>query len=147
MSAFIDEHRQVYGVEPICKVLPIAPSTHYLHAARCRDPQQRSLRQKTEEHLCARIQRLWIWRQLSREEIAAARCTVERLIKQLGLQGVIRGKEIKTTVPDRVRPCPLDKVHRQFQASRPNARWVADFTYVSTWQGFVYVAFVIDVFA
>jgi len=157
MKAFIDEHRRVYGVEPICKVLPIAPSTYHFHAARCRDPLRRSLRQKTDERLCLHIQRIWkenfraygarkVWRQLSREEIAAARCTVERLMKRLGLQGVTRGKIIKTTIPDHKR-CPMDKVHRQFQASRPNVLWVADFTYVSTWQGFVYVAFIIDVFA
>jgi Transposase and inactivated derivatives len=157
MKAFIDEHRQTYGVEPICKVLPIAPSTYHLHAARCRDPQRRSRRQKTDERLCLHIQRIWdenfqaygarkVWRQLSREEIAVARCTVERLMKRLGLQGVTRGKIVKTTMPDH-KPCPTDKVHRQFQAARPNTLWVADFTYVSTWQGFVYTAFIIDTFA
>lgn len=159
MKAFTDEHRWIYGVEPICKVLPIAPSTYRKHAACQRDPQRRSLRQRTDERLCLHIQRIWdenvqaygvrkVWRQLSREEIAAARCTVERLMKRLGLRGVVRGRTIRTTVSDKVRPSlPLDKVHRQFRASRPNALWVADFTYVRTWQGFVYTAFVIDVFA
>jgi transposase InsO family protein len=158
MKAFIDDHRVVYGVEPICKVLPIAPSTYYLHAARRADPELRSARAKQDEDLSIQIRRIWednfrvygarkIWLQLRREGKNVARCTVERLMHKLGLQGVVRGKRVKTTVsrPDDV--YPLDRVNRQFTAVRPNALWVADFTYVSTWQGFVYVAFVIDVFS
>ncbi len=158
MKAFIDEHRGVYGVESICRVLPIAPSTYYAHALRRGAPERRSLRAQRDELLCGHIQRIWeenfqvygvrkVWRQLKREGLGAARCTVERLMRRLGLQGVVRGKPIKTTVSDKTMPCPLDRVNRQFRAERPNALWVSDFTYVSTWQGFVYVAFVIDVFA
>ena len=158
MTGFIDEHRNVYGVEPICKVLPIAPSTYYTHAARKADPALRSNRARKDDALCAEIRRVFdgnkqaygvrkVWRQLLREEHRIARCTVERLMKRLGLQGVVRGKGVKTTRSDKARPCPQDKVSRDFRASRPNALWVSDFTYVSTWAGFVYVAFVIDVFA
>jgi putative transposase len=158
MRAFIDDHRGVYGVEPICKVLPIAPSTYYLHAARRADPARAPARGKRDEHLCAAIQRVWdenrrvygvrkVWRQLRRESVDVARCTVARLMGRLGLRGVIRGKGVKTTVSDTAAPCPLDRVNRQFRADRPNALWVADFTYVSTWQGHLYVAFVIDVYA
>ncbi len=158
MTRFIDEHRGVYGVEPICKVLPIAPSTYYLHAARQADPSKRPARAQRDEALDLEIQRIWtenfevygarkVWRELRRQQIDVARCTVERLMKRLGIQGVIRGKVVKTTVSDRAQPCPQDLVSRQFNAPRPNALWVSDFTYVSTWQGFVYVAFVIDVFA
>jgi putative transposase len=158
MRAFIDDHRGVYGVEPICKVLPIAPSTYYLHAARRADPAKVPARVQRDERLCADIQRVWdenrrvygvrkVWRQLRRESIDVARCTVARLMGRLGLRGVIRGKGVKTTVSDMAAPCPLDRVNRQFRADRPNALWVADFTYVSTWQGHLYVAFVIDVYA
>jgi putative transposase len=158
MKAFIDEHRLEYGVEPICKVLPIAPSTYYAHAARKADPGLRSHRAKSDEVLSPEVERVWdenfqvygvrkVWRQLRRERFDVARCTVERLMKRLGLRGVIRGKTVRTTVSDPNAPCPLDHVKRQFKADRPNALWVSDFTYVSTWQGFVYVAFVIDVFA
>jgi len=158
MKAFIDDHREAYGVEPICKVLPIAPSTYYRHAARLAAPSQRSARAQRDEILSGHIQRVWeenfqvygvrkVWRQLLREGVTVARCTVERLMRQIGLQGVVRGKPVKTTVSDKATPCPLDRVNRQFRAERPNALWVSDFTYVSTWQGFVYVAFVIDVFA
>ncbi len=158
MKAFIDEHRAVYGVEPICRVLPIAPSTYYAHALCQAAPEQRSPRAQRDEVLSGHIQRVWeenfqvygvrkVWRQLLREGVVVARCTVERLMRRLGLQGVIRGKPVKTTISDKATPCPLDKVNRQFRAERPNALWVSDFTYVSTWQGFVYVAFVIDVFA
>jgi transposase InsO family protein len=158
MKAFIDEHRLEYGVEPICKVLPIAPSTYYAHAARKADPGLRSPRAKSDEVLSPEVERVWdenfqvygvrkVWRQLRRERFDVARCTVERLMKRLGLRGVIRGKTVRTTVSDPNAPCPLDHVKRQFKADRPNALWVSDFTYVSTWQGFVYVAFVIDVFA
>jgi transposase InsO family protein len=158
MKTFIDHHRDAYGVEPICKVLPIAPSTYRLHAARQADPGRRSARDRSDERLCREIRRVWedhfqvygadkVWRQLQREGFPVARCTVERLMRRLGLKGVRRGKAVKTTVGDRNAPCPQDRVNRQFTADRPNALWVADFTYVSTWQGFVYVAFVIDVFA
>ncbi len=158
MKDFIDEHREVYGVEPICKVLPIAPSTYYRHAARRADPAQRSARAQRDAVLMEQIQRVWdenfqvygvrkVWRQLRREGVDVARCTVERLMRQMGLKGVVRGQAVKTTISDQAAACPEDRVNRQFQAERPNALWVSDFTYVSTWQGFVYVAFVIDVFA
>jgi putative transposase len=158
MKAFIDDHRALYGVEPICKVLQIAPSTYYLHAARRANPAVRSARARRDERLMEQIQRVWeenfqaygahkVWRQLQREGISVARCTVERLMRRLGLRGIVRGKPVKTTVSDAKAPCPLDRVNRQFTAERPNALWVADFTYVSTGQGFVYVAFVIDVFS
>jgi len=158
MKAFIDEHRHVHGVEPICKALPIAPSTYYAHAARAGDPKLRSQRAKTDEALLPHVQRVWdenfevygvrkVWRQTRRERFEVARCTVQRLMKRLGLEGVVRGKPVRTTVSDPKAACPLDHVNRQFTADRPNALWVSDFTYVSTWQGFVYVAFVIDVFA
>ena len=158
MKAFIDDHRAVYGVEPICKVLPIAPSTYYAHAARQRHPDRQSPRSQRDAQLIPEIQRVWnenfqvygvrkVWRQLRRERFEVARCTVQRLMRQLGLRGVIRGKSVRTTIPDRNVPCPLDHVRRQFRANRPNALWVSDFTFVSTWQGFVYVAFVIDVYA
>lgn len=158
MKTFIDEHREAYGVEPICKVLRIAPSTYYTHAARETDPGLRPARAQRDAALMAHIERIWhenlqaygvrkVWRQLQREGIQAARCTVERLMKRMGLKGVVRGKPVKTTISDPARSCPLDRVNRQFTADRPNALWVSDFTYVSTWQGFVFVAFVIDVFA
>jgi putative transposase len=158
MKAFIDEYRGVYGVEPICKVLPIAPSTYRLHAARQADPARRPARAQHDECLGEQIQRVWednfqvygadkIWRQLRREGVEVARCTVERLMRRIGLKGVRRGKPIKTTVGDRDAAYPLDRVNSQFKADRPNTLWVSDFTYVSTGQGFVYVAFVIDVFA
>jgi putative transposase len=158
MKAFIDEYRHVYGVEPICKVLPIAPSTYYLHASRQAKPERRPARMQQDEVLSGEIRRVWeenfqvygvrkVWRQLSREGTAVARCTVARLMRQMGLQGVVRGKPHKTTLSNKAMPCPQDRVHRQFRAERPNALWVSDFTYVSTWQGFIYVAFVIDVFA
>lgn len=155
---FIDQHRERFGVEPICKMLQVAPSAYWRHAARQRDPSLRSARAHRDEFLMRQIQRVWnanfqvygaekIWKQLQREGIAVARCTVERLMRQLGLRGAMRGKTIRTTLGDPAAPCPLDRVNRQFKADRPNQLWVSDFTYVSTWQGFVYVAFVIDVFA
>jgi putative transposase len=158
MIAFIDDHRATYGVEPICRMLPIAPSTFHAHAAQRRDPAKASVRTRRDTVLCAAIRRVFdenfgvygvrkVWRQLCREGLSVARCTVARLIRRLGLRGVVRGKEVRTTMPDRAMPCPADKVNRQFQAPRPNALWVSDFTYVATWQGFVYVAFVIDAFA
>jgi putative transposase len=155
---FVHRNRASYGVEPICKALQIAPSGYWRHAARLRDPALRSARAQRDEPLMADIQRLWhanwqfygadkVWRQMKREGVAVARCTVERLMKRLGLQGVRRGKVMRTTVPDKALPCPLDRVKRQFKADRPNQLWVSDFTYVSTWQGWLYVAFVVDVFA
>jgi putative transposase len=158
MNAFIDVHRAVHGVEPICEVLPIAPSTYRLYAARQADPTRRSARAQRDEHLCAQIQRVWednfqvygadkVWRQLQREGVEVARCTVERLMRRLGLKGARRGKPVKTTVSNPEAARPEDRVNRQFAAERPNALWVSDFTYVSTAQGFVYVAFIIDVFA
>jgi putative transposase len=158
MIAFIDEHRGAFGVEPICRVLPIAPSTYHAHAAQRLDPAKASARTRRDAALCVAVRRVFdesfglygarkVWRQLGREGIPVARCTVARLMRRLGLRGVVRGKEVRTTVPDRATPCPADKVNRQFRAPRPNALWVSDFTYVATWQGFVYVAFVIDAFA
>jgi hypothetical protein len=158
MIAFIDDHREVHGVEPICKVLPIAPSTYYDYLAKRADPAKLSARAKRDLRLKPEIERVFVenfevygvskvWRQLHRENIPVARCTVERLMADLGLQGVIRGKPIRTTVQDKAAPCPLDHVNRVFHAPAPNMLWVSDFTYVSTWSGFVYVAFVIDAYA
>jgi transposase InsO family protein len=138
--------------------LQVAPSAYRRHAARQRDPELRSARAKRDEWLMPHIERVWeanmqvygaekVWKQMNREDIAVARCTVERLMRRLGLEGVRRGKSVRTTVPDSAAPCPLDRVNRQFTAERPNQLWVSDFTYVSTWQGWLYVAFVIDVFA
>jgi putative transposase len=158
MKTFIDDYRGAYGVEPICKVLPIAPSTYYLHAARQANPSRVPAREQRDAVLRQRIRQVWednfqvygvrkVWRQLKREAVMVARCTVARLMRRMGLRGVIRGKPVKTTSSNPATPCPLDRVNRQFQAFRPNALWVSDFTYVTTWQGFVYVAFIIDVFA
>src|SRR6202453_2019365 len=158
MIAFIDDHREAYGVEPICKVLPIAPSTYRAHAAKRADPAKLSARAKQDAIRKIEIRRVLaenfdvygvrkVWRQLRREGEDIARCTVERLMRSMGLQGVIRGKPVKTTIGDKAAPCPLDHVNRQFRAPRPNALWVSDFTYVATWTGFVYVAFVIDTYA
>jgi putative transposase len=158
MIAFIDDHRGTYGVEPICRQLPIAPSTYRAHAAARRDPAKRSARAQRDAELRAQIARVHaenfgvygarkIWRQLRRESIEVARCTVERLMRAMALQGAVRGKAVRTTVPDPAQPCPRDKVNRQFQAPAPNRLWVSDFTYVATWRGFVYVAFVIDAYA
>lgn len=158
MYRLVDEHRQVHGVEPMCKVLQIAPSAYRRHAARLRDAHLLSHRAQRDAVLMPAIERVWnnnlqvygadkVWMQMKREGTAVARCTVERLMKRLGLQGVRRGKAVRTTVSDPKAPCPLDKVNRQFHAERPNQLWVSDFTYVSTWQGWLYVAFVVDVFA
>jgi putative transposase len=158
MIAFIDEHRAVHGVEPICRVLPIAPSTYHAHAARRADPGKLPARARRDITLRTEIRRVYeenlrvygvrkVWRQLLREGIAVARCTVARLMRTMGLQGVVRGKRVRTTISNAAAPCPLDRVNRQFKAPRPNALWVSDFTCVATWAGFVYVAFVIDVFA
>ena len=158
MIAFIDAHRDAYGVEPICRVLPIAPSTWHEHAARRADPSRLPARAKRDEVLKEEVRRVFdenfgvygvrkVWRQMNREGFDIARCTVARLMRSMGLQGVIRGKPVKTTISDKAAPCPLDRVNRQFQAPAPNRLWVSDFTYVSTWRGFVYVAFVIDAYA
>ena len=158
MITFIDEYRGVYGVEPICRVLPIAPSTYHAHVARRADPGKLSPRAKRDEVLKSEIRRVFeenfrvygvrkLWRQLGREGHAVARCTVARLMKAMGLQGAVRGKPVRTTASDKAAPCPLDRVNRQFRAPQPNVLWVSDFTYVATWTGFVYVAFVIDAFA
>ncbi len=155
MIAFIDDHRQAYGVEPICRVLPIAPSTYHAHVARRADLGRLPARARSDAALMVEIRRVFeanfqvygvrkLWRQLARDGIVAARCTVARL---MGLQGAVRGKKIRTTIPDPAAACPLDRVNRQFKAPRPNALWVSDFTYVATWSGFVYVAFVIDAYA
>ena len=158
MIAFIDDHRGEHGVEPICAVLPIAPSTYHSHAARRAYPSLLPRRATRDAGLMPLIARVFeenfevygvrkVWRQLQREGQEVARCTIERLMQSMGLQGVIRGKPVKTTISDKAAPCPLDHVNRQFQAPRPNALWVSDFTYVATWPGFVYVAFVIDTYA
>ncbi len=158
MVSFIDDYRETCGVEPICRMLPIAPSTYYEHKAREADPERRPPRAKRDAVLRDHIRRVWddnfqvygvrkVWRQLHREDIAVARCTVERLMRDTGLQGAVRGRKFKTTVPDNTAVRPADLVDRNFTATQPNQLWVADLTYVATWSGFVYVAFVIDVFA
>jgi putative transposase len=156
--AFIDEHRARHGVEPICRVLPIAPSTYHAHAARRADPGKLPARARRDITLRTQIRRVYeenfrvygvrkVWRQLLREGIVVARCTVARLMRTMGLQGIVRGKTVRTTISNAAAPCPLDRVNRQFKAPHPNVLWVSDFTYVATWAGFVYVAFIIDVFA
>jgi len=158
MVSFIDEHRDEYGVEPIFEQLPIAPSTFYDHQAKRIDPERRSDRAKRDDALCLDIQRVWednfrvygarkVWLQLNREDIPVARCTVERLMQRLGLEGARRGQRCRTTIPDIAADRPADLVLRQFVAERPNQLWVADITFVATWTGLVYVAFVTDVFA
>jgi transposase InsO family protein len=158
VSEFVEQHRERFGVEPICKALQVAPSAYWREAARRRDPALCPARRQRDAALLTEIERVWnanmrvygadkIWKQLRRENFAVARCTVERLMRRRGLRGVIRGKVVRTTSSDAKAPCPLDRVNRAFRAERPNQLWVSDFTYVSTWQGFVYVAFVIDVFA
>jgi transposase InsO family protein len=158
VRAFIDQYRHAYGVEPICRVMQVAPSGYWRYAAQQRNPALRCARVQRDDVLSVDIERVWqanlqvygadkVWHQLKREGTEVARCTVERLMRKAGLRGVMRGKVVRTTVPDAKAPCPLDRVNRQFKAQRPNQLWVSDFTYVSTWQGFVYVAFVIDVFA
>jgi putative transposase len=158
MIAFIDDHRAAYGVEPICRVLPIAPSTYHAHAAQRASPDKASARVRRDAVLRAQIRQVFaanfavygvrkVWRQLGREGTSVARCTVARLMRQMSLRGVVRGKQARTTVADKAMPCPADRVNRQFRVPRPNLLWVADFTYVATWQGFVYVAFIIDAFA
>ena len=159
MVRFIDDHREKFGVEPICGVLPIAPSVYYEHKQWQRVPERRPARAQRDEGLCEHIRRVWrenqdvygprkVWKQLKREGFVVARCTVVRLMRRLGLRGVVRGRRFKvTTIPDAAAVRPADLVTRQFRATRPNQLWVADLTYVATWRGFVYVAFVIDVFS
>jgi putative transposase len=159
MVRFIDQHRETYGVESICARLPIAPSTYFLWKAQQQDPTTRSARAQRDDELRVAIQRVWdaneqvygprkVWRQLRREKRDIARCTVERLMREMGLRGAVRGRAWTiTTQTDPAAARPADLVVRQFTATRPNQLWVADFTYVATWRGFVYVAFVIDVFA
>ncbi len=153
MIAYVDQHKDRFGVEPICEMLPIALSTYY--DARKRPPSARSVR---DACLKAEIGRVHaqnfgvygaekVWRQLGREGIAVARCTVERLMASLGLRGAVRGKTRRTTIPDEAAPRPADLVERNFSATRPNQLWVADLTYVATWSGFVYTSFVIDAFS
>jgi transposase InsO family protein len=158
MVEFIDQERETHGVESICKVLPIAPSTYYRCKHLAGNPDQRCDRERRDEELKPEIARVYeenlkvygarkVWKQLNREDIAVARCTVERLMTKLGLEGVRRGRPCRTTIPDELADKPLDLVNRNFSADRPNRLWVADITYVATWSGFVYVAFVVDVFS
>ena len=158
MVCYIDDYRDRFGVEPICKVLPIAPSTYYEMKARERDPSRLPPRAVRDEELKPEIRRVWeenyrvygarkAWKQLNREGIKVARCTVARLMREMGLRGVTRGKKVKTTIPGDCDIRPADRVNRDFTVSEPNRLWVADLTYVATWRGFVYVAFVIDAFA
>jgi len=159
MVTFIDQHRARYGVEPICRVLPIAPATYFRHKAQQADPTKRSARAIRDEVLKAIIDRIWrehdqaygahkVWKQMGREGLREARCRVRRLMRALGLRGVVRGPAwTTTTLADPAAVRPADLVQRCFTAVRPNQLWVADFTYVATWSGFVYVAFVVDVFA
>jgi putative transposase len=153
MTRYIDDNKDAYGVEPICALLPIAPSTYY--ETKARPPSARALR---DAELKTEIRRVYeanfgvygarkVWRQLSREGIATARCTVERLMRQMGLKGVVRGKTRRTTVPDTTAPQPADLVERRFTATRPNQLWVADLTYVATWSGFCYAAFIVDAYS
>ncbi len=157
MISFIEGHRMDYGVEPICNVLPIAPSTYRAHARRVADPSRLSDRAKRDAELRPEIRRVWdenfevygvrkVWRQLNREGIAVARCTVARLMGEMGLAGAVRGMAVKTR-SNPATPCPEDRVNREFHAPAPNQLWLSDFTYVATWAGFVYVALVIDAFA
>jgi transposase InsO family protein len=158
MVSFIDSHRAQYGVESICAQLPIAPSLYYEHKAREAEPERVPPRLQRDQALAPEIRRVYeenfgvygarkVWRQLGREDFVVARCTIERLMRSLGLEGVVRGRKYRTTTSDDGAVRPLDRVNRKFEASHPNQLWVADFTYVATWSGFVYVAFVIDVFA
>jgi putative transposase len=148
MIGFIDDYRGAYGVEPICRVLKIAPSTYHAHDARRRRPDTAPPRVQRDAALRVEVRRVFdenfevygvgkVWRQLVREGEDVARCTVARLMSRMGLQGVIRGRRVRTTISDKAAPCPLDRVNRQFRAPRPNVLWVSDFTYLATWAGFV----------
>ena len=153
MIEYIDENKARFGVEPICEQLPIAPSTYY--AAKTRPVSARRLRDDQLREEIGRVHHTnfgvygvrKVWRQLNREEIRVARCTVARLMADMGIQGVIRGKKTRTTIPAETGPRPADLVDRQFTVAAPNRLWVADITYVATWSGFVYVAFVIDAYS
>lgn len=156
--SFIDANAKELGIEPICRELAIAPSSYHEHAARLADPGRRPARARRDDEFRDEIRRVHensfglygsrkVWHQLRREGVAVAKCTVERLMRDMGLAGVRRGKTTVTTVSNPKASCPLDKVNREFRVSRPNALWVVDFTYVHTWAGFVYVAFVIDAYA
>ena len=158
MTAFIDDHKSAYGVESICSVLPIAPSTYYEQKARQVDPSRLPKRARRDAALMVEIKRVWdenrqvygagkVWRQLNREGIPVARCTVERLMPQMGIRGVVRGNKVRTTIPDEAAAKPADLVERDFSAAHPNQLWVADLTYIATWADTVYAAFVIDVFS
>ncbi|BBJ69881.1 transposase (plasmid) [Enterobacter sp. 18A13] len=153
----LDTLSRSHGVGPVCHELDIAPSTYYRHQEQRQHPEKRSLRQQRDDQLKVEIQRVYdenysvygvrkVWRQLQREGFSVARCTIAWLMKAMGLAGVLRGKKVRTTV-GRKTQAAHDRVNRQFVAARPNQLWVADFTYASTWQGFAYVAFIIDVFA
>jgi putative transposase len=153
MIAYIDQNKATFGVEPICRLLPIAPSTY--HEARSRPPSARALRDEALKTEIARVHAAnfgvygarKVWRQLNREGIVVARCTVQRLMRDLGLRGAMRGKTRRTTTPDELAVRPADLVQRDFSAARPNELWVADITYVATWSGFVYTSFVIDAYS
>ena len=158
MIAFIDEHRTSHGVEPICRELPIAPSTYHAEIGRRADPSKAPPRVRRDVALRGEIRRVWeenfgvygvrkVWRQLGRKGVSVARCPVARLMRQMGLHGIVRGKSVRTTISDKATPCPLDRVNRDFKAPAPNLLWVSDFTFVATWSGFVYAAFVIDAYA
>lgn len=158
MIAFIDEQREAYGVEPICRVVPIAPSSSRAHVAKRRDPSKLSARARRDAALKAEVQRVFeenfsvygvrkVWHQLRREGFDVARCTVARPMRELGLKGAIRGKPMRTTVSAKAAACPLDRVNRDFRAPAPSMLWVFDFTYVASWTGFVQIGFVIDAFA
>lgn len=158
MIHFIEDHRAVFGVEPICRVLPIAPSTFYAHEAVRRNPELASKRLRRDAQLKDEIRRVWeenhevygarkVWQALLREQLSVARCTVERLMKAMGIQGAVRGQPVITTNQNTALPCPEDKVNREFCALRPNQLWVSDFTYVPTRRGTAYVALITDVFA
>ena len=158
MISFVDAYREEHGVEPVCRVLQSAPSNYHEHVRRRSEPETAPPRVRRDMELMKEIKRVFeenfqvygyrkVWRQMQREGFAVARCTVARLMSKMGISGVIRGRRIKTTVSDKATPCPLDHVNREFRAARPNALWVSDFTYVATWAGFVYTAFVIDTFA
>lgn len=158
MVSFIDTHRATHGVEAVCRQVPLSPSTYYEQKARAVDPERLPARVKRDQALAVEVRRIWdanhqvygvrkVWKQLQREQITVARCTVERLMQRLAIQGARRGVRCWTTVSDISLFRPSDRVQRQFTATRPNQLWVADITFVATWCGFVYVAFVIDVFA
>ena len=158
MTSFVDENRADCGVEPICAELPIAPSVYYEHKRREREPERRSARSRRDGELRTRIRRVWesnfgvygarkVWRQLQREGVGVARCTVERLMRQEGLRGVVRGERKRTTIPDEDAARPADLVDRSFEAEGPDRLWVADITYVPTWSGFAYAALVIDAYS